>query len=237
MAAPVVVSVSPGADATDVVLGQKISVEFDQPVDQASVNTASFALMGPGQVGLVGPNQLYQNSPTISTGREWVKGVFLFPPGANRVDFIPETPLRPNTTYTVLVAGGNSSLALDVVKNIDGEKLEQSFQWSFSTGILPGTSIPPSSPLPATAIEQSWQKPKIKPEDIAVTPRAVVGNNLSTIELNFPGEIDPTSFSLNDVLVGIEPILNDPLVMVPQGLTKTVTVSGSKIIIQIGNLP
>lgn len=237
MAAPNVSSVSPTANETDVVLGRKVRITFDQAIDPDTISDATFSLMGPGQVGVINAEGLFKDNPEAITSREWVAGKFEFP-SPNIVDFIPSKPFRPNVQYTVFLAGGDSVLATSVIKNLGGENLTSSFQFTFTTGILDLDTTPPSAPLQFPAVQQSWNRPRLKASDIQIIPHRPVGNDLEqTIELVFPGALDPNSFDPNSLEVLIGPALNDPLISIPPGLSRTVAVSGNRLLITITGLP
>jgi hypothetical protein len=231
MSAPVIVSSSPGAGEADVVLGRPITIVFDQAIDPATVSTQTFSLMGPGQTSIDDAAQNVRRDITASsrTGREYITGTFTFPL-ATTVVFTPGRALRPNVTYTLLLVGQSSLLATSYIANPAGQAMAQSFQYTFQTGQLNLTAVPPSSPMPPAA---PWEKPKLLPNCIQVSPRAVVGNDLTQqIVLSFPSAIDPASFNVNDLIVAGEPLLNDPETPVPP-LTANIVVAGNTITITL----
>ena len=234
MSAPVILSTSPVSGDTDVVLGTPIRIVFDQALDPATVGEGTFSLMGPGQTAILSPDQLLKNDPTSSTGREYITGKFVFP-SPNILEFDPDKPLRPTVTYTVLVVGSKSVIVKDSIKNPAGQALVKSLQFTFTTGDLALNVAPPVSPLPFNDPQvQPWMKPRLNPKDIVIHPVTSAGNDLSqVIELVFPAPLDPATFSLEDIDVSVEPLMDDPLVTVPSGLTKTVRISGNKILITI----
>jgi len=139
MAAPTIVDVYPANEATGVVIGDTIQVTFDQEMDETAINEGTFVVSGPDEDLIFGPDPWHGpqdepgvddedilSSPYISG---FVKGTISF----QRVDedgdvvdvddttgdgtlyrtraiFTPATPFQPNKTYTVLVAGDESSL-------------------------------------------------------------------------------------------------------------------------------
>lgn len=229
MAAPLVQSVTPLDAATSVVLGTKISVTFDQLMDTSTISEQTFSVTGPGQTGVLTPDELISEDPNVVTGREYITGTFSFATvnGQTVVTFTPSVPLRKNATYNVLLVGTDSILTSTYIKNSGGEAMANTYEWSFTTGDLNVVAPPAPSPLPALVAH-------IDPNAIKVLPKPVVGNDLSqTIEMIFPDNIDPNSFNLADVLVSVEAMLGDPSVVVPPGLTATAVINGRRLQITI----
>lgn len=229
MAAPVVQSVTPTNQATDVVLGTQITVLFSTQMNYTTISDSTFSLTGPGQTQVVTPDSLIADDPQPITGREYITGRFSFSEipisgggGATQtlLTFNPSKPLRPEVTYTVLILGSGNALTSDAVADNNGNKMVTSYTWTFSTGQLNLTIPPPLSPVPGPA-------PALDPNTIIVIPRQagnqVVGTDLTQeIDLIFPGSVslspyDPTA----DILLSIEAILGDPTITVPTGLTVT----------------
>lgn len=233
MSAPVLSSISPAAAETDVVLGTDIQVIFDQAIDPTTVNASTFTLIGPSQVEIITPEQLIRAAP-VSTGRAAVPGKFSFP-SADQFLFTPDRPLDPNVKYTVLIVGAGAMLVQSGIKNPAGQILAQSIQITFQTGTLAINVTPPAAPLPWNDPRvQPWMRPELQPSEIKVYPRAVVGNDITqVIELVFPAPIDTTSFDPAVIGISVEPLINDPLVAVPTGLSSTVSVDGNKLIVTI----
>lgn len=229
MAAPLVVSVSPAADETDVLLGTSLILEFDQEIDPATVTESTLSLTGPGSTNILTPEQLIAQQPAALTGREYLTGTFEFSlvEGRSVVRFNPTAPLQKDTVYKVLLLGGSNALLPDAIKNLDGDAMAASYEWVFTTGHLQ-VDLPPLPPPPLS------QAPAIDPKDIVVIPRKPIGNNLATqIDLIFPDELVPNSVDVSAILVAIEPILGDLGVVVPEGLTPMVTITGRTISIVI----
>ena len=78
MAAPLVVSVSPAADETSVLLGTQLVITFDQEIDPLTVTESTLSLTGPGSTNILTPEQLIAQQPETLTGREYVTGTFDF---------------------------------------------------------------------------------------------------------------------------------------------------------------
>lgn len=237
-----VVSVSPAQSAVDVVLGSQIEIVFDKPVDQATVTTATFALIGPGQTALVDADNFIHKNVDPITGREYITGTFSYPTAATLV-FTPDRPLRPSVTYSVTVAGGTSALAVSVVKALNGEKLADTYSYRFTTGALNLAEPPVQSPIPE-------ELQILTPDQIRVIPRRDLGNDLAQeIEIHFPADVDLTSLDpncsggqpdldpFNDVLVSLDAIADDPQVLIPAGLTYSVTVTGNVMRVKVLGLP
>ena len=230
MPVPSILSSSPSSGTLDVVLGTVIKVGFSVVMDTTTITSSTFSLTGPGQTGIVGPDEMIAKDPRVKTGREYIPGAFTFSTDANGntvVTFTPRRPLRPNVTYTVLIVG-TSQLSSDAVKGADGTTLDFNYEWSFTTGDLNLKTPPASSPLPSLSIP-------LDPSQVKIQQRLwAVGNDLSQeIDIIFPGPIDTTSVTPEQILLSLEPILNDPFVSVPSSLTPTVTIEGNKITVLI----
>jgi hypothetical protein len=229
MPAPSIISSSPSSGLTDVVLGTKIVVGFSAPMDLTTLNSSTFSLTGPGQTNIITPGQMIAARPKVLTGREYIEGSFAFTTVAGNtvLTFTPSVPLRPNVTYTILIVGAGQ-VSDTGAQGADGTALDNNYQWSFTTGDLNLLIPPPQSPLPLLIIP-------LDPSRISIKERLwAVGNDLSReIDIVFPGPIDTSSFTTDQILLSLEPILNDPSVQVPSGLTPTVTVEGNTITILI----
>lgn len=233
MAAPTVTAVNPTNSQIDVVLGTSIVVTFSTLMDHTSITNATFSLTGPGQTMIVTPDQYISSDPISVTGREYITGTFAFDDtnGWTILTFTPSEPLRPNVSYTLLLLGNDGVLTSASIKDSTEVPMTVSYTWSFTTGNLNVTFPPPQSPVPGAA-------PQIDPTQIMVIPRMtgnqVVGTDLTQeIDIIFPGVLDPNSFDMNDILMSVEPILGDPSVPPPIGLTTTAVVVGNKIKITI----
>lgn len=229
MAAPTITSVTPVNGATSIVLGSKITVTFDQVIDTTTFNESTFSLTGPGQTSIITPEQLIAQDPTAITGREFINGTFSFATigSVTVATFTASKPLSPNQVYTVIVAGSSNTLVASYIKNLSGVGMVNSYTWSFTTGILNVTTPPVQSPIPDLT-------PDIDPTSVIVIPRVQTGNNLAqVILLRFPSAIDATSFDINDILLSITPIVGDPYVTVPPGLSATAVVSGRDVQVTI----
>ena len=234
MSAPVILSASPAAGDRDVVLGTNVTITFDQAIDPKTVTESTFSLMGPGQTGLISPSDLLKQDPSSTTGREYITGKFTFPSPSVLI-FNPDKPLRPNVRYTLMLVGAGSAIIKDSVKSAGGAPLVKSAQFFFTTGSLLGTDAPIQSPLPFDDPRvAAWMKPVLAPADIVVHPRKQVGNDLAqVIELIFPEPIDPNSFRMDDIEIEVEPLVDDPLVSVPGGLTMTKELKNDRIVVTI----
>ena len=245
MSVPVIVSVTPQNAATDVVLGMPLTIVFDQPIDSTTLSESTFALMGPGQTALLDPFREILRDPKPDTGREYITGTFKFNTAGDTVVFVPSRPLRPQVTYTCLIAGADSALATDVVKSLTCDGLAASYEWSFTTGQLNQANQPVTSPIPPPVS-------RLNPDDIRVIPKPLDGNDLSQqISVYFPVAVDPTSLDpsisnpavdpdqnpFNDIAVSVDPFLGDPLVTVPTGMLFALALNGNRLVINIGSWP
>jgi hypothetical protein len=234
MSAPSIISSSPADGTTDIVLGTKIVVGFDQPMDTTTLNSSTFSLTGPGTAEVIAQGGLISEAPKFRSSRYTVPGTFSFATDTNGntiLTFTPSEPLRPDVVYTVLIVGPGQ-LASTSAKNTDGETLDSNYQWSFTTGDLDISTPPATSPLPLLNIP-------LDPSQIKIQEKVwAVGNDLSQeIVITFPAPIDTTSVTPDQILLSLEPILNDPFVPVPSGLTPNVVISGNKITITISGWP
>lgn len=237
MSAPSIIKVSPNPSQIDVVLGTAVAVGFNQPIDQTTITSSTFSLTGPGQTKVIAPEELNVRNPRPDAGREYIPGTFSFSTdtsGNTIVTFTPSRPLRPNVVYTVLVVGGPSSVLGAAVKNLNTppDALDNNYQWSFTTGDLDVSTPPVTSPTPPLIVP-------LDPSRVRIEQRLwSVGNNLAQeLDITFPAPIDTNSITAEQILLSLEPILNDPSVSVPSGLTPTVTISGNKISIVITGWP
>jgi hypothetical protein len=151
--------------------------------------------------------------------------------GGTVATFVPAKSLIPGETYTVLVVGSDSTVAATFVQDLSGNPLLNSQQWTFTTGTLTGATPPIQNPIPPP-------KSYLNFNQIQVIPRPPVGvddpsvSNISQVELIFPAPVDPNSFDPSQLLIGVEPIMNDPDVMV-LNTSASYIIQGNKIIVTI----
>lgn len=232
---PTVISVSPNPSQNDVVLGINIVVTFSTLINTDTLSNFTFALSGRNLAEIVSPSEISERNPVPSLGTGYVLGTFSFSTanaGTQSVaTFTPASPLRPGVTYTVIIVGKDSPSASTYVTDTSFPALPmlQSYQWTFTTGTL-NINVPPvQNPIPSTSI--------LDPNTIQIIPRAAIGNDLTqVIELIFPFPIDPTTFDLSSVLVGVEAVLGDPDVMVPTGTMASLSIAGNILRITVSGL-
>ena len=106
-APPAVVAVSPINGATHVPITQVIGATFNEPMNPATITTATFTLTGPGGVAVAGTVAF---SGTTAT-------------------FTPTLPLAPVASYTATITVG----ALDPI----GRALAANYVWAFTTSTVP----------------------------------------------------------------------------------------------------
>jgi hypothetical protein len=232
MSAPVVLQATPSDQETDVVLGQAIIVAFDQALDTSTLNDSTFSLTFPAPAQVLTSGQLVAGEAAPSTVN--VEGAWSFAAdttGRTIATFTPNRHFQENTLYTAMLLGADASLSTEDVMNPAGESMNVSYQWTFTTGILNLLTPPPVSPLldafPALQLDQ-----------IKVIPRRRIGQDLSqSFDILFPDDIDPTSFSVENLYMSIEPLLGDPTVSVPQALQYAAVITGNKIQITVTGWP
>jgi len=147
MSAPQVVAVVPDVNETDVVLGQAISITFDQEIDTTSLSDSTFSLTCPALTQVVTNNQLISGESSPST--IVVHGTWTFntaPNGATVAVFQPSRGFTPNTSYTATLLGADAALSTEDVHNPAGEPMAQSYSWTFISGALSLKTPPPTSP-------------------------------------------------------------------------------------------
>ena len=128
--APTVTAVVPLNDATGVAINTKtITAAFSEPMDSATLTTASFTLACPGGNPITGGGAV----------------TYLL---AGRVATLPlpaATNLPPSTVCTATIT--------TAAKDLAGNALASNFVWTFKTGVTPDTTRPRViSTLPATTI-------------------------------------------------------------------------------------
>jgi hypothetical protein len=217
MSSPLVVNVDPANSEVDVVLGTQITITFDQAIDPTTIDASTFSVTGPGQTQILTAGQLIAKEGNTLLSREYIEGTFAFDidsQGRSVVSFVPVRHFQPNVRYEVLLLGLDASLTINVIANPAGEAMALSYQWSFQTGDL-NLTVPPTQSL----LIDNTLALAINPADIRLLPRKMVGADLTQIiDIIFPGPIDPNSFSLEDVLMSIEPVMGDPGIAVPPNL-------------------
>lgn len=233
MANPTILSVYPDVNATDIILNTVIKITFDQLINTDTLNNATLALIAPNASTIVTPDQIIDSIPDPVPGIGYLVGSFTFETISSRTvaTFSPSLPLLPGAVYTVIVIGLDSPSASVVdsyVTNQSAEPMLNTYQWSFTTGTLDITTPPTQNPTNVSST--------LNPDSVQISPRVSVGGDISVIELTFPAPIDTNSLNVNDILVAIEPILNDPDVMVPPGASASATIQGNKVIIHISGI-
>jgi hypothetical protein len=102
--APVVASTSPASGATNIPLGTAMSVTFSEPMDPATVNTATF---------------------TLHQGATPIPGTVSYDAASQTATFTPASYLAPSTTYTATITTG--------AKDSAGNPMASDMTWSFTT--------------------------------------------------------------------------------------------------------
>jgi hypothetical protein len=113
---PTVVSATPANNQFDVPVNASVSIEFSEPMNIATIDSAS--------VTMTDANDIVVNGT--------------FSHGNNRVTFTPDSNLEYSTAYTLVVHGGNSG-----VKDVENNALIDDYRIVFTT-ISQSDLIPPS---------------------------------------------------------------------------------------------
>lgn len=121
---PVVISTNPANLAVGVPINQKVAATFNEAMDPATINAASFSLAGPGGAAVAGA-VTYVATGSIAT-------------------FTPSAPLAGLTQYTATISHTASSLV--------DTPMASNYVWTFTTGAAPNTTQPTLvSTLPVNA--------------------------------------------------------------------------------------
>jgi len=126
---PTVVSTSPANLATNVPLGQIVSVTFNEAMNPATLTPAAFTLLSPGSPG----------GRVNGTTRVEMSGTLTYDAATFTMSFTPSTKLAPGATYTGTVA--------TVVKDVMGNALQVNYVWTFSTGALVAPTVASTDPI------------------------------------------------------------------------------------------
>lgn len=105
---PTVSSTTPANGATDVSRGASITVDFDQPLDPASVTSSTFIVRDS------------ENNPTA--------GTVTYSTTTDIAKFVPSSGFDLNETYTATLEGGSGTS----IENLDGDALASDYTWTFT---------------------------------------------------------------------------------------------------------
>ena len=137
MSAPVVVSVQPNPNETEVVLGQPIIITFDQVIDTSTLDATTFSLTYQAAAQVINAMNLISGNPAPST--VVVQGTWTFTTNASNqtvATFTPSTAFQQNTPYTATLLGTDAALTSADIQNTSGPAMASSYSWSFTTGVL-----------------------------------------------------------------------------------------------------
>ncbi len=133
---PIVTTHAPATNATGVPPAATVSATFNEPIDLATVTTATFELRD-GSNALVAASVSYDGPSRTAT-------------------LTPSSFLAPSSTYTATVRGGASA---PHVLDVAGNALGASVVWSFTTALAPAPSYtvfePTAAPAGALGNDQS----------------------------------------------------------------------------------
>jgi hypothetical protein len=114
VATPGVIATVPAPGATGVPFNQQVLAAFNQAMNPATINAASFTLAGPGGTA--------------------VAGAVVYDAAGSVASFAPAAPLAANTVYAATITAAASSLG--------NQALAANYTWSFTTGAAPNTTKP-----------------------------------------------------------------------------------------------
>lgn len=118
---PTVISTDPANAATSVPLRQVITATFNEEMDPATIEQASFILTS----GL--------------KSSEAITGILTYNNTNATMSFVPSTPLTSNTTYTCRIKAS--------VKDLAGTPLQVDYVWTFSTGLVLSPTVISTDPV------------------------------------------------------------------------------------------
>jgi hypothetical protein len=176
--------VLPDVNSTGVILQGAVIVTFDQEIDVTTYHESSFLLSAPSATPSIAPGGLV-GYVSPASGTDYVAGTFSFAlntSGATVATFVPARPMRPNVKYTVLISTAVQTPGSTPVP------LSENYTWSFVTGVLNLTTPPPQQPGPSAV-------GRIRKEDLRTSPRSSINNDLHQIVIEFPANINPSSFN------------------------------------------
>ena len=125
---PIVISTNPTSSATGVSLNQIIEVTFNQKMNPLTINSGAFTLVNPA----VSKDEALKTTATV-------EGTVTYNAANNTMYFEPSENLLPNTTYKGTV--------FTTVKDLLGNALQQTYVWSFTTGVIVSPTVILTSPL------------------------------------------------------------------------------------------
>jgi len=118
---PLVISTSPINGAVSVPLDKIITATFNERMNPATINQASFILQ----------------SPAKSIAAD-ISGTVTYDDLTNTASFTPSSLLAANTTYTCTIT--------EAVKDLIGTALQTNYVWTFSTGLVLDPSVISTDP-------------------------------------------------------------------------------------------
>ena len=173
-----ILSVLPDVNSSGVILQGAVIVTFDQEIDVTTYSESSFLLSAPPETPAIAPGGLV-GAVTPAGGTDYVAGTFSFALNGSSqtiATFKPAGPMRPNVKYTVVISTDVATAA--------GVTLADNYSWTFVTGVLNLTTPPPQQPGPAKI-------GCIRKEDLTISPRSTLNNDLHVIIIMVLDDIDP----------------------------------------------
>ncbi|MCX6658801.1 MAG: Ig-like domain-containing protein, partial [Candidatus Bathyarchaeota archaeon] len=117
MAAPLVVSRTPGINEVNVYVNKYIEIVFDQALSPSTVNDNTIVVYRISDYNIIDKSVAYDNATF-------------------KVTVAPEIVFDQNTQYNVVVVGLDQSV--QCVQNLAGQSLATSLTWYFTTGTEKG---------------------------------------------------------------------------------------------------
>lgn len=165
--APTVDSISPSDGAAAVDVGVHPTATFSEPMDAATITSATVHLSGPGDP--VAATVAYDADTRVAT-------------------LTPTSPLATSTTYTMTVEGGAGGAADEA-----GNPLAADTTWSFTTAAPPGPdTTPPTITAMTPANGATGVALNVAPTVTFSEPMDPATITTTTVQLNGPGGVSAT---------------------------------------------
>lgn len=133
-------------------VGARKTIVFGSLIDHSTLTAATISVTCPSGAEILTPESYIVKSPQTQSGTASVNATYTITDSSTETTLViqPQTPLLPDTVYTVFLLGGDAQFSSARIKDASGNPLAVSYQWTFTTGSLALPSPPPASPLPST---------------------------------------------------------------------------------------